>query len=45
MRPGSLIITCPDCGTPHLALAKRRVLGGWSLACRVCGVVLWRARV
>jgi hypothetical protein len=43
-RRGSLVVYCPDCGAVHLASAIRRVLGGWQVACRFCGVVPWRAR-
>lgn len=42
---GSLIIVCPDCGTPHLASSAYRTQGVWYLVCRHCGVVPWRARL
>jgi transcription elongation factor Elf1 len=42
--PGSKVVTCPQCGAVHLASVMRRVLGGWALVCRFCGVVPWRAR-
>jgi uncharacterized protein YbaR (Trm112 family) len=44
MKRGSKIIICPECGTPHLAYAMRRVPFGWAIVCRVCGEVPWRAR-
>lgn len=44
MKRGSKVVYCPDCGACHLASAMRRVLGGWSILCRVCGELPWRAR-
>jgi len=44
VRSGSAIVSCPDCGAPHLASAMRRPRGReWQIACRYCGLVPWRA--
>ena len=45
MRRGSAVVYCPDCDTPHLAAAMERRDGAWTIHCRICGPVVWRAVV
>lgn len=42
---GSIVISCPDCGAPHLPDVAYPAGGVWRMACRYCGDVQWRAQI